>query len=252
LTDFGLARIFDEESNLTRTGQILGTPHFMSPEQGEGIVVDHRSDIYSLGVTWYFFLTGKKPFVGDTPIAIMISHIREHPKPVHQVISSIPLSISKLVDRLMAKKPDDRPPSMAEIIAAIDRIGASPSKNPSSTSALQANRGRRVGARSQANLSAAAVRRRARSRSQSNLSTPNGRPSDSRSNPNLQAVTPKSNRAIRKKGSSGQIPTRSANRISGDRLPTTGNRKSAHDSLLIPSIVTFFLVIAGIILLLAR
>jgi serine/threonine-protein kinase len=250
LTDFGLARIFDEESNLTRTGQILGTPHFMSPEQGEGVVVDHRSDIYSLGVTWYFFLTGKKPFMGETPIAIMISHIRETPTPVHEIVSNIPQATSKLVDRMMAKKPTDRPPTMAEVVAAIDRLSASPGKTLSQSSGNLPSRARRVSSRSQANLSSAAIRRR-RSRSQGNLPAQKGRNLKARSNPNLKTV-PSDRKAQPRRKSSGQIPVRGKTRGSGDRNPTLGQRNTSEDSLLIPSIVTLLFVLAGIALLLAR
>ena len=248
LTDFGLARIFDEESNLTRTGQILGTPHFMSPEQGEGVVVDHRSDIYSLGVTWYFFLTGKKPFMGETPIAIMISHIRETPTPVHEIVSNIPQSTSKLVDRMMAKKPGDRPPTMAEVVAAIDRLSASPGKSLNQSSGNLPSRARRMSSRSQANLPSAAIRRR---RSQGNLPAQKGRNRKARSSPNLQAVSPDRKVQAGRK-SSGQIPVRSKSRGSGDRNPTLGQRSTSEDSLLIPSIVTLLFVLAGIALLLAR
>ncbi|MCA8915512.1 MAG: protein kinase [Planctomycetes bacterium] len=75
LSDFGLARAATSSSHLTMSGQIMGTPHYMSPEQAESKEVSDKSDVYSLGVTLYHMLTGETPFVGDTPISVAVQHI---------------------------------------------------------------------------------------------------------------------------------------------------------------------------------
>ena len=117
LTDFGLAR-FDvtEASFRTSTGQILGTPQFVSPEQVRGEVVDRRSDIYSLGCVMYNMSTGTPPFVGDNPFVIMDQHRRVEPPGVKSINPQISDAFAGLVARAMAKIRDHRYSNMESLI----------------------------------------------------------------------------------------------------------------------------------------
>jgi len=113
LIDFGLAKQARFKAGITGTGAIFGTPYYMSPEQGNGSLVDQRSDLYSLGVVFYEMLTGQRPYEGDVAMAVIIQH-REAPVP------SLPPGLGHfqpLVDRLMAKRPEDRFQSVEELLA---------------------------------------------------------------------------------------------------------------------------------------
>ncbi len=79
VTDFGIARAINTEESLTQTGAVMGTATYFSPEQAEGMGVDSRSDIYSLGVVLFEMATGRPPFLGDTPVAVASKHVRDHP-----------------------------------------------------------------------------------------------------------------------------------------------------------------------------
>jgi eukaryotic-like serine/threonine-protein kinase len=104
--DFGIARIL--ESNLTKTGSVMGTPAYMSPEQASGHKVDGRSDIFSLGVILYELLTGRKPFTGDTFPSLMFAIIREEPKPPSQVDRNVSPVWDPIVAKALAKNRDER------------------------------------------------------------------------------------------------------------------------------------------------
>ncbi len=106
LTDFGIARLSDE-SALTADGQIFGTPSYMSPEQIEGRGLDHRSDLFSLGVVLYEMLSGRKPFVGDGVVAITYAIMNAEPPP----LAGVPASIEQIVRNALAKNPNHRPAS---------------------------------------------------------------------------------------------------------------------------------------------
>ncbi len=111
LIDFGLAKRARLESEITDKGEIFGTPYYMSPEQGHGIGVDERSDIYSLGVIFYEMLTGKKLYKADSAMGIIYKH-------AHASIPDLPEALRQhqpLLDRLLAKAPADRLQSAAEI-----------------------------------------------------------------------------------------------------------------------------------------
>ena len=114
LTDFGLARTIDDAS-LTHTGVLAGTPHYMSPEQATGDVIDHRSDLFSLGAVLYFMATGHPPFRADGALAVLHRICREPHRPVWQTNKEIPDELSDLVDRLLEKKPQRRPASATEV-----------------------------------------------------------------------------------------------------------------------------------------
>lgn len=116
--DFGLARQIDLESDITGEGAIFGTPHYMSPEQGHGQPLDERSDLYSLGVVLHEMLTGAKPYLADTPLAVIYHH-------ANAAIPRLPAEASQLqplLDALLAKRPEDRPAAAADIIARIDEL----------------------------------------------------------------------------------------------------------------------------------
>lgn len=108
VADFGLARATTDESNRTQAGVTMGTPLYMSPEQIEGRAIDSRSDIYSLGVTAYHMLAGEPPFQGETPLAVAVQHINKQPPPLAERAPDTPQELVQLVERMMAKKPEDR------------------------------------------------------------------------------------------------------------------------------------------------
>lgn len=108
IIDFGLAKSLWENSNLTGTGLVVGTPRYISPEQGMGRSVDQRSDIYSLGATLYELVTGQSPFDGDTPLAIMMKHINSPLTPPYMVNPRVPADISDIILKMMAKDPSAR------------------------------------------------------------------------------------------------------------------------------------------------
>lgn len=114
LIDFGLAKQMKLEAAITGTGQIFGTPYYMSPEQGHADPVDERSDIYSLGCLFYEMLTGKRPFVADSPMAVIYQHAHA-PRPV--LIDGF-RELQPLLDRMLAIAPAERFQSAAELIEA--------------------------------------------------------------------------------------------------------------------------------------
>src|SRR6185295_3105232 len=86
VVDFGLARASDANEGLSMSGQIVGTPFYMSPEQAQGMALDIRSDLYSLGATFYHLITGERVFEGETALAILLKHINEQPRPPHELV----------------------------------------------------------------------------------------------------------------------------------------------------------------------
>lgn len=110
VADFGLARVQgDGGVNLTQIGVTMGTPLYMSPEQIEGRELDSRSDIYSLGVTAYHMLAGEPPFMGDSPLAVAILHLNQPAAPLAERRPDVPARLAQVVDRMLAKKPEQRP-----------------------------------------------------------------------------------------------------------------------------------------------
>ncbi len=118
LIDFGLAKQLELEADITATGEIFGTPYYMSPEQGHGHGCDERSDLYSLGVMFFELLTGQKPYLGRTPMEVIYKHAQ----------ASVPMlppesvRLQPLIERLMAKAPDKRFQNATALIGAIDSI----------------------------------------------------------------------------------------------------------------------------------
>ncbi len=119
LTDFGIARAADSATKMTRAGSVVGTPHYMSPEQARGLPLDGRADLYSLGVLLYELLVGEVPYQADDPLAIGIMHITE---PVPELPENL-AALQDLVDRMMAKQVGDRfqnGDDVAESVAAYE------------------------------------------------------------------------------------------------------------------------------------
>jgi Tol biopolymer transport system component len=118
ITDFGLARAV-EDVKLTQTGLVAGTPLYMAPEQARGEPVDHRADLFGLGCVLYACCTGRPPFGGSTPFLVLKSVTEEAPRPVQEINPRIPDYLADLIDRLLAKKPDDRVQSAREVAAVL-------------------------------------------------------------------------------------------------------------------------------------
>jgi eukaryotic-like serine/threonine-protein kinase len=115
LIDFGLAKDAALEADITDAGQIIGTPHYMSPEQGHGEPIDVRSDLYSLGVIMFEMLTGRKPYMAENPMAIIYMHRKSPLPPLPQAYAAL----QPLVHRLLAKSPADRFDSAQDAAVAI-------------------------------------------------------------------------------------------------------------------------------------
>ncbi len=120
--DFGLARLMLSKGKFTQTGTYLGTPEYSSPEQCESGQVDGRSDIYSLGVVLYELLSGRVPHIAETPLALFNKITSETPIPLKDINHSVPPSIERLVEKMLAKKQEDRLQNARETARAIDRL----------------------------------------------------------------------------------------------------------------------------------
>ena len=117
LTDFGLARVADDAS-LTQSGIIAGTPQFMSPEQARGESIDSRTDLFSLGAVLYAVLAGHSPFRAETAMGVLRRVCDDTPRPLQQINPSVPLWLQTFIEKLLAKRPDDRYQS-AEVVASL-------------------------------------------------------------------------------------------------------------------------------------
>jgi urea transport system substrate-binding protein len=118
ILDFGLARALDGPSDLTRHGQVLGTPSYMAPEQALGVPVDQRADLYSLGCVLYRMLTGVAPFedAAHDTVALLDAVARWAPKPVTELAPQTPRPVAQLVEQLLARNPADRPASARAVV----------------------------------------------------------------------------------------------------------------------------------------
>lgn len=128
VVDFGIARLVQEESDvarITRTGTVCGSPTYMSPEQCTSSKVDHRSDIYSLGVVIYETLTGEVPFLSDELVKVMAMHLSDPPKPLNSVRDDLQFSeaLEEVVYKSLAKNPDQRYQTMEEFAEALVEAG---------------------------------------------------------------------------------------------------------------------------------
>jgi serine/threonine-protein kinase len=142
LTDFGIAKAASE-TQLTRTGMLMGTPEYMSPEQAEGVEVDHRSDLYALGIVLYQILVGRVPFRGTTPHATLHAVIYEPPPPPRFINPQIPPAVEAVILKAISKQPEQRYQRGADLASALKAASASPHAVPvpPQPSALPQDRG---------------------------------------------------------------------------------------------------------------
>jgi hypothetical protein len=126
LTDFGIAKVLGAETALTRPGDMMGTPFFMSPEQcGQAEDIDGRSDQYSLGLVAYEMLAGRFPFSADNLAGIVYMHVHEYPEPLENIRSDVPEGLLVVINRAIRKDPDERFPDMAAMLRALGASAAS-------------------------------------------------------------------------------------------------------------------------------
>jgi serine/threonine protein kinase len=131
ILDFGLVRaIGDQNQHLTRTGFVMGTPGYMSPEQARGIKVDGRSDLFSLGAVLYEMCTGREPFMGSDMMATLMALAMESPPPIRMLNPEIPPALAELVSWLLAKSPEDRPRSARMVVDSLAKIQGKPGAGP--------------------------------------------------------------------------------------------------------------------------
>lgn len=121
ITDFGLARAVDD-IGMTKTGQITGTPQYMSPEQAQGDLVDCRSDLFSLGSVMYAMCTGRAAFRADSTVAVLRRVCDDQARPIREINPEIPLPLVDIVDQLMEKNPEDRFQSAAEVADVLSEL----------------------------------------------------------------------------------------------------------------------------------
>jgi serine/threonine protein kinase/formylglycine-generating enzyme required for sulfatase activity len=123
VTDFGLVKNTTETTGgITAADDIMGTPSYMSPEQCKGATVDHRGDIYSLGMSLYAMLLGKPAFQAESTHGLLMKQVDERPKPAHEVDSNVPESIWPVLERMLEKKAENRFPDWRSVIDAFDEI----------------------------------------------------------------------------------------------------------------------------------
>jgi len=120
LTDFGIARAA-QETRLTATGALVGTPEYMSPEQAKGLTVDARSDQYSLAVVAYEMLSGRAPFQAESTLALMYKVVHEPPPPIRQARPDLPAEVEAVLAKVLAKEPGDRYATVSAFVEALGR-----------------------------------------------------------------------------------------------------------------------------------
>ncbi len=143
--DFGIARaIADSSSAMTQTAAVIGTAQYLSPEQARGETVDARSDIYSTGCLLYELLTGRPPFVGESPVSVAYQHVREEARPPSQLNPDVSSTVDNIVAKALAKRTEDRYQSAADMKADLERaiagleVGAPTGTRPMTNTAVGA------------------------------------------------------------------------------------------------------------------
>lgn len=139
LTDFGVARML-EGVQLTQTGAAVGTPDYMSPEQASGKNASTASDIYTLGIVLYEMLTGELPFRGETPVAVILQHMQADPPSIVERLPHLPYGIDEIVNRAMAKQPEDRFLTAGAMARALNEVIANQPPLSQPSRALDRNR----------------------------------------------------------------------------------------------------------------
>src|SRR6185436_7641181 len=123
IADLGIAKTFEEGAPSAKEARrVMGTPHYMAPEQALGKTIDHRVDIYSLGATFYHMVTGTTPFAGSTAHEILKAHIQQSLPPIQDLNPKVPDPVCFIIERMMAKLPEKRYPDMSKVIADIERV----------------------------------------------------------------------------------------------------------------------------------
>src|SRR5689334_6641329 len=136
VSDFGLAKSLEQDKTaMTRTGEFLGTPRYMAPEQVEGGKVDHRADLYALGLILYEMVTADVPFKADTTMQLMYKRVHETPKTPKAIAPEVPEWFARLIMKCLARKAEDRYQSASEILVDLNRAKA-PRKSGSITVTL--------------------------------------------------------------------------------------------------------------------
>jgi uncharacterized RDD family membrane protein YckC/tRNA A-37 threonylcarbamoyl transferase component Bud32 len=126
IADFGLSKVVKADASLTGTGIVVGTPFYMSPEQGKGRKLDYRSDIYSLGATLYHLLSGKPPFDGTTPLEVLLKHATEPLTIPPELECDLPAEIIRIVRKMMAKDRGKRYATYAQLISDLESVRPRP------------------------------------------------------------------------------------------------------------------------------
>jgi eukaryotic-like serine/threonine-protein kinase len=124
--DFGIAKVGNAAMRMTRAGTVFGTPHYMSPEQAAGTAVDHRTDIYSLGVIMYEMAAGKTPFDADNAMGVLTQHMYRAPVRLLELVPqvNVPPGLDAVIQKCLSKKPEQRYAAMEELVADLEKIDA--------------------------------------------------------------------------------------------------------------------------------
>src|SRR5438128_1460776 len=138
LADFGLAWLL-EGAHLTLTGDVIGTPEYMAPEQATGDPIDHRCDVYALGVVLYEMLVGERPFIADTPIGVLLKHLQDPAPSVLIARPDLPAAVDDVVKRVLEKDAANRYDSAGELARAFRAAFTSGAPDSAMTSGSSAN-----------------------------------------------------------------------------------------------------------------